>query len=223
MKIRSDFSQRVVVRPGEEAFVASPQPGVERLMLDRIGEEIARATSFVRFAPGSFFPFHEHGGGEEVFVLDGLFEDEFGRYPAGTYLRDPIGTSHTPFTKDGCTLFVKLWQFLPGDTIRKVIDTTCGSYEKTSTPGLEIQVLHTFNGVVTLLQKLAPGFAAKLPLDADGEESLVLDGSFSDGSGVYSKGSWLRDPGGTEVEITTETGCTLLVTRGHLSRITVPA
>jgi anti-sigma factor ChrR (cupin superfamily) len=223
MKIRSDFSQRVVVRPSEEAFVTSPQPGVERLMLDRIGEEIARATSFVRFAPGSFFPFHEHGGGEEVFVLDGVFEDEYGRYPAGTYLRDPIGTSHTPFTKDGCTLFVKLWQFLPGDTTRKVIDTTCGLYEKTSIPGLEIQVLHAFGRVVTLLQKLAPGFAAKRPLEADGEEILVLDGSFSDASGDYPKGAWLREPDGTEAEISSQMGCTLLVTRGHLSRITVPA
>jgi anti-sigma factor ChrR (cupin superfamily) len=223
MKIRSDFSKRAVVCPGEEAFVASPQPGVERLMLDRIGEEIARATSLVRFAPGSFFPFHEHGGGEEVFVLDGTFADEHGRYPAGTYLRDPIGTSHTPFTKDGCTLFVKLWQFLPGDATREVINTTCGSYELTSTEGLEIQHLHAFGGVATSLQKLAPGFAAKHRLHGDGEEILVLDGSFGDSFGDYPKGSWLRDPGGTQAEIASEKGCTLLVTTGHLARIVVPA
>lgn len=223
MKIRADFSRRVVVRPGDETWVSSPQPGVERLMLDRVGEEIARATSFVRFAPGSFFPFHEHGGGEEVLVLDGIFEDEHGRYPAGTYLRDPIGTSHTPFTKDGCTLLVKLWQFLPGDGMRKVIDTTCGSYKLSSTQGLEIQHLHTFGGVSASLLRIASAHRSMRKLHPDGEEILVLDGSFSDGSGDYPKGSWLRDPGGGEQEIVSPDGCTLFVTTGHLASIVTPA
>jgi len=223
MKIRADFSQRVAVRPGDEAWVASPQPGVDRLMLDRIGEEIARATSLVHFAPGSTFPFHEHAGGEEVLVLDGTFEDEHGSYPAGTYLRDPVGTAHTPFTREGCTLFVKLWQFLPGDTTRKVIDTTRGTFEPTDVEGLEKQALHEFCGVGTSLLRLAPGFSASRKLHAGGEEILVLDGTFSDLSGDYPKGSWLREPGGGAWEIGSESGCTLLVTTGHLARIVVPA
>jgi anti-sigma factor ChrR (cupin superfamily) len=196
---------------------------VERVMLDRIGGEIARATSLVRFAPGSSFPFHEHGGGEEVFVLDGVFEDEYGSYPAGTYLRDPVGTSHTPFTKGGCTLFVKLWQFAPGDTERKVIDTKSGSLEPTSVPGLETKALHEFAGVAVLLEKLAPGFSAALTFHRGGEEILVLEGSLALGSEDYPKGSWLRDPGGGSAALASETGCTLLVTKGHLARIVVPA
>lgn len=223
MKIRAEFSKRVAVRPGEEAWMPSPQPGVDRLMLDRIGEEIARATSFVRFAPGSHFPFHEHGGGEEVFVLDGVFEDEHGSYPAGTYLRDPVGTAHRPFTEGGCTLFVKLWQFLPGDTIREVIDTTRGIYEATDLPGLERQMLHDFAGIVVSIERLAPGFYSTRTFHPDGEEILVLEGSLSLDRETYPAGSWLRDPGGGTAEMATEVGCTFLVTRGHLTKIVIPA
>jgi len=217
MKIRADFAQRVAVRPGDEAWVPSPQPGVDRLMLDRIGEEIARATSLVRFAPKSFFPFHEHGGGEEVFVLDGVFEDEHGSYPAGTYLRDPVGTSHAPFTKEGCTLFVKLWQFAPGDVNRKVIDTNLGTFEPTALRGLERQVLHDFGGVSVSIETLAPGSSVTRTLHEGGEEIFVIEGSLIVASETYPKGSWLRDPGGIERDLGSQTGCTLLVTTGHLA------
>lgn len=223
MNIRADFMQPVVVRPGDEAWVASPQPGVERLMLDRIGEEIARATSLVRFAPGSDFPFHVHGGGEEVFILDGVFEDEYGRYPAGTYLRDPVGTSHAPFTKEGCTLFVKLWQFLPHDTVRKVIDTGASTFAPTEIPGLERLELHDFGPVAIAIEKLAPGYSALRTLHPGGEEILVLDGAFADASGVYPKHSWLRDPGAGAREEVSTSGCTRLVSTGHLGVIGMPA
>jgi anti-sigma factor ChrR (cupin superfamily) len=222
MRIRDDFSARVLVRPGEEPWVASPQPGVDRLMLDRIGAEIARATSFVRFAPGSFFPFHEHGGGEEVFVLDGTFEDEYGTYPAGTYLRDPVGTSHSPFTKDGCTLFVKLWQFAPGDDARKVIDTRQGDRRAGGTEGVTTKPLHDFAGVGVAIETFGPGFSASRELHGGGEEILVLDGTLILDFESLPKGSWLRDPGGGSVVFASETGCRLLVTRGHLARIVVP-
>ncbi len=222
MKVRADFTERVSVRPGEEAWVASPQPGVDRLMLDRIGGEIARATSLVRFSPESFFPFHEHGGGEEVFVLDGIFEDEHGSYPAGTYLRDPVGTSHSPFTTGGCTLFVKLRQFAPGDTTRKVIDTTRGVFEPSEFFGIERLALHHFSDVAVSIERLAAGSSGARTLHGGGEELLVLDGSLVLDGEAYPKGSWLRDPGGSECEIASEQGCTLLVTTGHLARGVVP-
>ena len=63
-------------------------------MLDRRGEEVARATSLVSYAPGSHFERHIHDGGEEILVLEGTFSDEQGDYPTGTYLRNPVGSSH---------------------------------------------------------------------------------------------------------------------------------
>ena len=122
--INADFEQRVVILPTDYQWVDSPMPGVERMMLDRVGDEVARATSIVRYAPNSEFSPHVHNGGEEFFVLEGVFADEHQSYPKGSYVRNPIGTSHTPkIGKEGATIFVKLQQFDPTDTEQKVIDT----------------------------------------------------------------------------------------------------
>jgi hypothetical protein len=48
-------------------------------------------------------------------VLDGVFQDEHGDYPAGSYVRNAPGTSHAPCSDVGCVILVKLWQFDPND------------------------------------------------------------------------------------------------------------
>ena len=117
MRLRDNFAERVVVRPDDYDWVPSPANGVDRMMLDRIGDEVARATTIVRFAPNSQFDAHSHGGGEEFLVLEGVFSDEHNDYPAGTYVRNPIGTSHTPHIgPEGATILVKLHQFDEDDT-----------------------------------------------------------------------------------------------------------
>jgi anti-sigma factor ChrR (cupin superfamily) len=216
MRINADFSQRVIVRPGETQWTPAPQPGVDRLMLDRIGDEVARATSFVRFAPGSAFAPHTHGGGEELYVIDGVFEDENGVHAAGTYLRDPIGSSHAPFSSPGCTLFVKLWQFDKDDRDRVEIDTTSGHW-RTAAEGLAIQPLHYFGGVTTFLVRLDPGATLSRMIHADGEETMVLAGACGDALGAYPVGTWIRDPGGRRQDLFSAEGCTLFVKTGHLA------
>ena len=124
MKVNADFEKTAIVVPSEDDWVRSPESGVDRLMLDRVGDEVARATSIVRYAPGSSFPEHRHAKGEEFLVLDGIFTDESGDYPAGTYVRNPPGSSHAPSSKDGCRILVKLRQFDDADLARVVIDTT---------------------------------------------------------------------------------------------------
>ena len=64
-------------------------------------------VALVRWDPDTRFKPHTHPGGEEIFVLNGLFEDEQGVYPQGTWLRNPPYSQHLPFTHDGCTIFVK--------------------------------------------------------------------------------------------------------------------
>ena len=128
MELNADFSQRAVVHAARLAWTPSPIPGVERRMLDRIGDEVARATSIVRYAPHSRFSPHTHGGGEEFLVLDGVFQDEHGDFPAGSYVRNPPTSSHTPGSEPGCTIFVKLWQFDPDDRTHVRIDTATMSY-----------------------------------------------------------------------------------------------
>src|ERR1700745_2169833 len=115
-RINADFSERVVIATGDLPWIPSPQAGVERRMLDRIGGEVARATSLVRYAAASSFPAHEHALGEEFLVLSGVFSDEHGDYPAGTYVRNPPHSWHTPRTAPGCTIFVKLRQMSLDET-----------------------------------------------------------------------------------------------------------
>ena len=103
MQLNADFSRRAVVHAGTLDWVASPIAGVHRRMLDRIGDEVARATSIVRYAPASHFSPHVHDGGEEFLVLDGVFQDEHGDYPTGSYVRNPPNIA--PYTWLGPWLY----------------------------------------------------------------------------------------------------------------------
>lgn len=216
MRVNADFSQRAVVRPGDVDWVASPMPGVDRRMLDRIGGEVARATSIVRYAPGSQFAEHEHGGGEEFFVLEGVFSDETGDFPAGTYVRNPIGTRHTPHSKPGCTIFVKLHQFDEDDRRQFSIDTSQVHFEPGPAAGLSSLALHAFGAESVALIRCEAGADFTGFGDPGGDEILVLEGVFQDDHGVYPAGSWIRNPPGLDYRAFSETGCLLYVKTGHL-------
>ena len=217
MQVNSDFSRRVVVVPGGYNFVDSPLAGVSRMMLDRAGDEVARATSIVRYAPGSGYSSHTHDGGEEILVLEGVFSDEHGDYPAGSYLRNPPGTSHQPFSKDGCTLLVKLWQFAADDSEQLVIDTRNQSWRQGLVPGLSVMPLHEHNGVSTALVRWAPNTQFNRHIHVGGEEILVLEGLFRDELGEYPAGSWLRNPRYSEhTPFTGPEGALIYVKVGHM-------
>ncbi len=64
-------------------------------------------TALVRWLPETYFSAHRHYGGEEILVIEGVFEDEHGRYPKGTWMRSPHLSLHQPFSKEGCTILVK--------------------------------------------------------------------------------------------------------------------
>lgn len=217
MQLNSDFSRRVVVLPGDYQFVDSPLAGVSRMMLDRAGAEVARATSIVRYAPGSGYSSHTHDGGEEILVLDGVFSDEHGDYPAGTYLRNPPGTSHQPFSQAGCNLLVKLWQFADNDTEQLVINTKAQPWRQGLVPGLSVKPLHEHNGVSTALVRWAPNTRFNRHIHVGGEEILVLEGLFCDEYGEYPAGSWLRSPRYSEhTPFTGPEGALIYVKVGHI-------
>lgn len=216
MRLNADFSKRVVVRPEEYDWVASPAAGVERMMLDRVGDEVARATTIVRFAPGSQFDAHTHGGGEEFFVLEGVFSDETGDFPAGTYVRNPIGTSHTPHTNEGCTILVKLHQFAQDDTAQFAIDTTSATFRPGMAEGLSVLPLHTAGNENVALVRWAPGTRFNAHRHWGGEEIFVLEGEFADEHGRYPAGSWLRSPHLSQHRPFSDEGCLIYVKTGHL-------
>ncbi len=226
MRLNAEFDKRAVIRPGDYEWVPSPMPGVERMMLDRIGGEVARATSLVRYAPDSTFSPHTHGGGEEFLVLEGEFGDEHALYPAGTYVRNPIGTSHSPRVgARGCTIFVKLHQFDEGDTRQFALDTNVATWEPGSIDGVEMIVLHEFARERVELVRIAPNVQFPAHRHEGGEEILVLEGTLWDEQGEYPAGSWVRNPDGSDhASFTRADGALIYVKFGHLTgEITSPA
>ena len=218
LKINADFSERVVIRPDQYDWVASPSAGVDRMMLDRIGDEVARATTIVRFNPNSSFSAHTHGGGEEYLVLDGVFSDEDGDYGIGTYVRNPIGTAHTPkIGPEGATILVKLHQFDENDKAQTVIDTQAAEWRPGLVPGLSVLPLHEFEGEHVALVKWAPNTQFNQHRHWGGEEIFVLEGTFYDEHGSYPKGSWIRSPHQSQhTPFTKEDGALIYVKTGHL-------
>ena len=219
MNLNSDFGARAAVHAARLDWTPSPIPGVDRRMLDRIGDEVARATSIVRYASHSRFASHTHGGGEEFLVLDGVFQDEHGDYPTGTYVRNPPTSSHTPGSEPGCTIFVKLWQFDPDDRTPVRIDTSDLSVSHApDVPGVEFAVLHESAWELVLLERWAPGINIAVPIPW-GIELLVLDGSFVEGGEEFTRLSWFRLLAGATLRATAgRDGCKVWIKSGHLSR-----
>lgn len=217
MNLNDDFSMRIVAPAADAAWTPSPQSGVDRRMLDRVGGEVARATSIVRYAPGSRFDRHVHAGGEEILVLDGVFSDESGDHAAGSYLRNPPGSDHAPFSREGCLLFVKLRQFAPDDLVSVRCDTRSLPWRQGLVPGLSVMPLHSHDGVDTALVRWAPNTRFNAHVHPGGEEILVLEGVFSDDAGDYPAGTWLRSPRWSRhAPFTGPAGALIFVKVGHL-------
>ena len=177
--LNMDFSQRVVIRTAEQPWVASPAAGVERKPLAREEAERGHATSVVRYLPGSAFARHEHPLGEEILVLEGVFSDETGHYPAGTYLRNPPGSGHAPFSEQGCTLLVKLHQFDKRDTATVRVDTNTAEWLP-GIGGLQVMPLHEFEHEHVALVKWPANEVFQPHRHFGGEEIFVLSGEFCD-------------------------------------------
>ena len=217
MELNAEFSQRAAVHAARLAWTPSPIPGVERRMLDRIGDEVARATSIVRYAPQSRFSAHTHGGGEEFLVLDGVFQDEHGDYPAGAYVRNPPTSRHTPGSAAGCVIFVKLWQFDPAD--RNPVRLHTGTMPYRPAPqrlGVELLPLFADAREDVRLERWDAGASVTVPVPG-GIELLVIDGSFEESGERFEPQSWLRLPVGSRLRATAgPDGCRVWVKSGHL-------
>ncbi|MFT5510331.1 MAG: anti-sigma factor ChrR (cupin superfamily) [Hyphomicrobiaceae bacterium] len=223
MELNANFGERVAVHAAKLDWVASPMPGVDRRMLDRIGDEVARATSIVRYAPESSFSPHVHTGGEEFIVLEGVFQDEHGDFPVGSYIRNPPQSSHTPGSKPGCVIFVKLWQFDMADRTEVKLDTNAMTFAADGArPGVETMSLFSDEHEAVCLERWAPN--ASLDIEAvNGIEVLVLDGGFTESGEEFGQHSWLRLPKGGRAALKSgSAGAKLWIKRGHLARTPQP-
>lgn len=210
-----DRSLRVIIRTQEIPWIDSPSSNVKRKPLEREKAESGQVTSVVEYKPGASFKAHHHPMGEEIFVLSGEFADENGRYPAGTYLRNPPGSSHTPFSQKGCTLFVKLNQFSKDDSQQITLNTQNSDWLQ-GHGSLKVMPLHQHLNNSTALVLWPKGAQFQPHSHWGGEEIFVLDGIFQDEFGNYPKHTWIRSPHLSTHNPFSNEGCTILVKTGHM-------
>jgi anti-sigma factor ChrR (cupin superfamily) len=194
MLINADFSQRAAVLADQYQWVPSPQGGVERVMLDRIGGEQARATSIVRYAKGSRFPSHTHPAGEEILVLSGTFSEDGKDFPAGWYMRSPPGSAHQPSSEEGALIFVKLRQMLPSE--KEFVRHDTNDPANWAVDGNRSVCKLFANGAEQVTLERLPSGARVFSAPVEGVEIFVVAGEVREDHQPYAKGSWIRLPAG---------------------------
>ena len=211
--INMDLEKRVVIETQGQKWIESPSKKVLRIPLEREKQESGHVTSIVKYLPNSRFDTHIHPNGEEIFVLEGVFSDEHGDYKAGSYLRNPPGTSHSPFSLEGCKIVVKLEQFLQNDLKQTAIQTENLSWIKKD--NFEIMPLHNFGKEETLLIKWKKGQKFSRNKSIQGEELYVVSGTFKDEAGLYPTGTWVRSPMTIETSLIADEETVIFLKTGH--------
>jgi anti-sigma factor ChrR (cupin superfamily) len=213
--LNMNFEKKVVIETHQQPWIASPHAGVWRKPLAREDAERGHATSLVKFEAGAIFSEHDHPLGEEILVLSGIFSDHSGDYQAGSYLRNPEGYKHAPFSKEGCVLFVKLHQFAQGDDEHIVIDTKKTDWSP-GIGGLSVMPLYSYQGESTALVKWPKEERFQAHQHFGGEEVFVISGEFIDEHGRYPQGTWIRSPHLSQHCPYVEQETIILVKVGHL-------
>lgn len=217
-KVNADFTRPATQAVDDIDWIPTPEPGVLRKPLDRVGAEVARATSIVRFDGGKSFPAHGHPLGEEILVLSGIFSDESGDFGPGAYVRNPPGSSHTPHSREGCEIFVKLRQMREEGEPRVVLDTDSASWQQIAEGYQRIPLFDADDGseFVALEQLAAGAETTERKLDG-GEEILLLEGDLTVDGQRHGALSWIRQPAGATYALSSSGGARFWVKRGHLN------
>jgi len=209
--VNSDLTKRAVMEVNKLQWIQSLSGGVWRKPLERDNNgEVARATSVVKYDKGSNFPWHTHGGGEEFIVLEGTFSDkENGDATAGYYVRNPIDSAHTPYSVDGCVIFVKLRQMVElGEKVVR-IDTTDDKLWQITNDGRKILHLFENQHEIVSMEKWPAGYSIEWSIPTC-EEIFILKGDLMDSEGVYPTYTWIRNPTSNPITInrsTSSSGC----------------
>ncbi len=217
--INADYSQLARMDAGEMEWIETPTAGVWRKRFDLSGpEEAGRVTSLVRFDPGTEFPAHDHPNGEEILVLEGVFSDHQGDHGAGSYLLNPEGFRHQPWSEPGCLLFVKLQQYGGHGRLQLALDTEAMEWQPSGPPGVEEKMLYAQEEFDdrTFLVRLKAGTEIPHHRHPDGEEAYVIEGRIEDETGLAKSGCWARYPRGSSHQPRAVSDCIIYVKTGGL-------
>jgi anti-sigma factor ChrR (cupin superfamily) len=217
LAISGDLTVRVTVDTAAMDWMPSPSGTVWRKRVHLVGPvESGQVTAVVRYEPNSKFHAHDHPDGEEILVLEGVFSDEHGDWPAGTYLLNPEGFRHAPFSREGCVLFVKLRQF-PGRARKHVATRTeTVAWQSTARAGVAVRPLYSQAGFADSmrLERWTGGMPGGRIDYPGGAELFVVEGAFADEGGTHAQGAWLRLPPGGAHSPSTADGCIVYVKEG---------
>lgn len=213
--LNMDFSKIACLLTKDQQWVKSSADGVSLVHLEREAEESGHTTSFVKLEPNTYFPQRVNTQGEEIYVLEGVFSDENGDYPAGTYLRNPPGSFQKPFSKDGCRLFIKTEQFQNDDTQHVVLRPEDQQWQQ-GIGNLKVLSLHVHKTESTALVHWPENEIFQPHTHWGGEEIVVISGRFIDEHGEYPAGSWIRSPHMSQHFPRVEEETLILVKVGHL-------
>ena len=220
--LHGDLRRRAAMDTAEMDWTPSPSGTVWRKRVHRVGPlESGQVTSVVRYLPGAAFPAHDHPEGEEILVLEGVFSDEHGDWPAGTHLLNPEGFRHAPYSTDGCLLFVKLRQYAgvgrpyQKTTVREL------AWRPSGRDGVDVKGLYedpTFPDSMRL-ERWAEGAAPGALLCEGGLELFVLEGALEDLERRYGPGAWCRLPDGDSWDAHSREGCIAYVKAGGVTSL----
>jgi anti-sigma factor ChrR (cupin superfamily) len=216
LRMNHDLQVDAQVNGADAPWLASPAEGVRRIALERDGGEITtRATSLVTYRAGSHFTAHTHPQGEEILVLSGIFSDESGHYAAGSYLRNPPGSTHAPFSEEGCLIFVKLQQFSLQDSAQLALGPPQASATLAKASLTRRVLFERPNERVELIHFRQ---ATHLPTDLGprGFEVLVLKGELTGPVASYPVGTWLRCAPSQSHAHRAHAGTEIYIKSGHL-------
>mmetsp|Transcript_135455 Transcript_135455/g.377275 ORF Transcript_135455/g.377275 Transcript_135455/m.377275 type:complete len:305 (-) Transcript_135455:80-994(-) len=224
VELNANKSETCLVNTDTQEWIETPAKGVYRKLIERLGGEVARATTVVRFDAGKSFPSHTHGGGEEFIVLEGAWHDEWATQPKYTYVRNYIGSTHQPTIGDsGCTIMVKLRQMAhehkePEHTQWDISVHNANWKRRSSSQGCKTLTVFTSPLEEVHFEHWEPGAAGILEVPPKGMESFVVEGSFTDELGEHRAWSWTREAvaGVRRRLVAGPKGCLLYVKSKHL-------
>jgi anti-sigma factor ChrR (cupin superfamily) len=215
-QLNADVALRVVVQSAQLPWLDAPTPLIKHKVLMQGDGENAKASAVIKLLPGANVADLPHQLGEEIFVLEGSLSDAKGDHPAGSYIKNPAGSNYSPYSKQGCTLFVRRRQMDAGDEQKLVINTHSAQWFEGMVKGLTVLPLTEFGSQHTAMVRWAPQTFFNPHRHFGGEEIFVVEGVFSDEHGDFPAGSWMRSPHLSQHQPFSREGCLILVKTGHL-------
>lgn len=223
VELHADKSKSVLVNTDSLEWVSTGASGVHRKLIERLGGEVARATSIVSFEPNKTFPAHTHGGGEEFLVLEGAWNDEWAVQPKYTYVRNYIGSRHSPsIGAAGCTILVKLRQMShehrEADHTQWDVSPDSPTWVKGVSDHRWTMTVYNSPFETVHFERWMPGTTAIVEVPTGGEEVFVIEGDFSDELGDHKTWSWARNAkaGEKRSRVAGPKGCFLYIKSRHL-------